>query len=79
MILFLFTIILFSIIIFLIKRKEELYMKDFFTIWDMIDNYKLGYNLMLASNHVISYEKVAFDTLSNELFKNYLKSLYGIK
>lgn len=54
-------------------------MRDFFYLWDMIDSYKLGCNLKLASNHVISYERVAFDTLSNELVKNYLKNLYGIK
>ena len=54
-------------------------MKDFFTFWDLIDCYKLGCNIRLASNHVISYEKVAFDTLKNELIKNYLRNLYGIK
>ena len=48
-------------------------MKDIFILWDMVDSYKLGYSLRLASNHIISYEKVAFDTLTNELIKNYLK------
>lgn len=54
-------------------------MRDFFYLWDMIDCYKLDCNIRLASSHVISYEKVAFDTLSNEIIKNYLKSVYGIK
>ena len=53
-------------------------MKSLFFYWDLIDIYKLSYSLNLASNHVISYEKVTFDTLSNELFKNYLKRIYGI-
>lgn len=42
-------------------------MKDVFILLDTIDSYKLR----LASNHVISYDKVAFDALTNNLIKNY--------
>ncbi len=54
-------------------------MKNLFFYWDLVDSYKLGNSLILASNHLISYEKVAFDTLRNKLIKDCIKNLYRIR
>jgi hypothetical protein len=47
--------------------------------WDVTDRIKLCYNLNLVAQHRMSFQKVVFDTLTNEIVKNYTRNILNIR
>ena len=47
--------------------------------WDMIDRCKLYNNMILLSQRRINPNQVLYDTIRNELAKNYIKQVFNIR
>ena len=47
--------------------------------WDMIDRYKLYNNMILISQRRVNPNQVLYDTIRNELAKNYVKQVFNIR
>ena len=47
--------------------------------WDMIDRCKLYNNMILLSQRRINPNQVLYDTIRNELAKNYVKQVFNIR
>ena len=47
--------------------------------WDMIDRYKLYNNMILISQRRVNPDQVLYDTIRNELAKNYVKQVFNIR
>ena len=47
--------------------------------WDMIDRCKLYKNMILISQRRVKPNQVLYDTIRNELAKNYVKKVFNIR
>ena len=47
--------------------------------WDMIDRYKLYNNMILISQRRVKPNQVLYNTIRNELAKNYVKQVFNIR
>ena len=47
--------------------------------WDMIDRCKLYKNMILISQRRVKPNQVLYDTIRNELAKNYVKQVFNIR
>ena len=47
--------------------------------WDIIDRCKLYNNIILISQRRVNPNQVLYDTIRNELTKNYVKQVFNIR
>lgn len=60
------------------KGVNKMYNQIYYA-WDVTDRIKLCYNLSLVTQHRMSFQKVVFDTLTNEIVKNYTRNILNIR
>lgn len=53
--------------------------RNLYYAWDVTSRIKLCYNLSLVAQHRMSFQKVVFDTLTNEIVKNYTRNILNIR
>ena len=62
-----------------IKWKKNNMIYQIMNYWDMIDRCKLYKNMILISQRRVKPNQVLYDTIRNELAKNYVKQVFNIR